>query len=157
MELAVLTGKERVFDAYCGTGTIGLIAAKQAKEVVGVELNKEAVQDAETNKKRNQLQNAQFYAGDAGEFLEKEAARNQSFDVIFMDPPRSGSSEKFLNSVAKIAPKKVVYISCNPETLQRDLVYLTKQGYKVEKMVPVDMFPETVHCEMVCLLERLDN
>ena len=154
MELAKLSGTERVFDAYCGTGTIGLIAAKQAKEVVGVELNKDAVRDAELNKKRNQLQNARFYAGDAGEFLEKEAAEKQKFDVIFMDPPRSGSSEKFLNSVAKIAPKKVVYISCNPETLQRDLVYLTKQGYKVENMVPVDMFPETVHVEVIVSLCR---
>lgn len=151
---AGLTGKEKVIDAYCGTGTIGLIAASQAKEVIGVELNRDAVKDAIINAKRNNIQNEQFYNADAGKFMVELAEQNEKVDVVFMDPPRSGSDEAFLSSVVKLAPKKVVYVSCNPETLARDLKYLTRHGYQAVECQPCDMFPFTKHVETVCLLSR---
>lgn len=156
IEFAGLTGKESVIDAYCGIGTISLIAAKHVKNVVGVELNRDAVRDAKINAKENEITNAQFIQGDAGEFMEAMAARGETMDVLFMDPPRAGSDEKFLDSAIKMAPKKIVYISCNPETLARDLKYLTKKAYKVKKIQPVDMFPFTEHVEVVCCLHRAD-
>ena len=152
VEFAGLTGKESVIDAYCGLGTISLIAAKQARQVIGVELNKDAVRDAKINAKENQITNVQFRLGDAGEFMEAMAARKETMDVLFMDPPRAGSDEKFLSSAVKMGPGKIVYISCNPETLARDLKYLTRKGYRVEEVQPVEMFPFTVHVETVCLL-----
>ena len=157
IEAAGLTGKETVLDAYCGIGTIGLIAASKAKQVTGVELNKEAVRDAIKNAKRNQTKNITFYCEDAGEFMLKMAAEDQQLDVVFMDPPRSGSSEVFLDCLAKLAPKKVVYVSCNPETLARDLRILKKKGYQMQETWPVDMFPFCDHIETVCLLSRKDK
>lgn len=154
IEAAGLTGKETVLDAYCGIGTIGLIAASKAKQVTGVELNKEAVRDAIKNAKRNQTKNITFYCEDAGEFMLKMAEEGQQLDVVFMDPPRSGSSEVFLNCLAKLAPKKVVYVSCNPETLARDLRILKKKGYQMQEDWPVDMFPFCDHVENVCLLKK---
>lgn len=154
IEYARLTGKEKVVDAYCGIGTIGLIAADKAKEVISVELNKDAVRDAITNAKRNQIKNVQFYNADAGKFMVEMAEQGAEVDVVFMDPPRAGSDEAFLSSVVKLAPKRVVYVSCNPETLARDLKYLTKHGYRAEECTPVDMFPWTKHCEVVCILCR---
>ena len=130
MELAGLTGKERVIDAYCGIGTIGMVAAKSAKEVIGVELNPDAVRDAIKNAKRNQMKNIRFYQDDAGRFMEKMAAKGEKADVVFMDPPRSGSTEQFMKSAVTLAPQKIVYISCDPQTQARDLKYLTKHGYK---------------------------
>lgn len=152
---AGLTGKERVVDAYCGTGTIGIIAAAGAKEVISVELNKDAVRDAVTNAKRNQVKNIQFYNADAGAFMVDMANSGETADVVFMDPPRAGSDEAFLSAVVKLAPKKVVYISCNPETLARDLKYLTKKGYEAVECQPVDLFPWTKHVETICLLNRI--
>lgn len=154
MEFAGLSGKERVVDAYSGIGTIGLVAAKQAKEVICVELNKDAVRDAVTNAKRNDVRNVSFYQIDAGEFLVEMASQGEKVDVVFMDPPRSGSDEAFLSSVVTMAPKRVVYISCNPKTQARDLKYLVKKGYEVKKIQPVDMFPFTEHVETVCLLSK---
>ena len=154
IDYAGLTGKETVIDAYCGIGTIGLIAAKKAGKVIGVELNKDAVKDARINAKENKITNAAFYQGDAGRFMVEMAAKGEKADVVFMDPPRAGSDERFLSSVVKLSPKKVIYISCNPETLARDLKYLTKHHYKVEKIQPVDMFPFCDHCETVCELVR---
>ena len=154
IDYAGLTGKETVIDAYCGIGTIGLIAAKEAGKVIGVELNKDAVKDARINAKENKITNAAFYQGDAGRFMVEMAAKGEKADVVFMDPPRAGSDERFLSSVVKLSPKKVIYISCNPETLARDLKYLTKHHYKVEKIQPVDMFPFCDHCETVCELVR---
>ena len=154
IEAAGLTGKETVLDAYCGIGTIGLIAASKAKQVTGVELNKEAVRDAIKNAKRNQTKNITFYCEDAGEFMLKMAAEDQQLDVVFMDPPRSGSSEVFLDCLAKLAPKKVVYVSCNPETLARDLRILKKKGYQMQEAWPVDMFPFCDHIETVVLLSK---
>lgn len=155
IEYAKLTGKEKVVDAYCGIGTIGLIAADKAKEVISVELNKDAVRDAITNAKRNQIKNVQFYNADAGKFMVEMSEQGADVDVVFMDPPRAGSDEAFLSSVVKLAPKRVVYVSCNPETLARDLKYLTKHGYRAEECTPVDMFPWTTHVETVCLLSRI--
>lgn len=152
--LAGLTGKERVVDAYCGIGTIGMVAAKYAKEVIGVELNKDAVNDAFSNAKRNNMKNIKFYQGDAGEFLCKLASGGEHVDVVFMDPPRSGSSETFINALSVIAPKKIVYISCNPETLARDLAYFKKKGYQAKEAYPVDMFPYTSHVECVVSLTK---
>ena len=159
IELASLTGKERVLDAYCGIGTIGIIASKKAKEVIGVELNKAAVKDAITNAKINGINNIRFFADDAGQFMLKTSAKmledkSAGIEVVFMDPPRAGSDENFMSSVVKLAPKKVVYVSCNPETLARDLKYFTKNGYKVESAVPVDMFPHTSHIETVVSMSR---
>lgn len=154
MEYAGLTGSEVVVDAYCGTGTIGMIAADRAGKVIGVELNPDAVKDARSNAKRNQVKNIEFYQNDAGKFLVEMAEQEAAVDVVLMDPPRSGSSEEFLNSVARLEPKCVVYISCNPDTLVRDLKYLTKKGYEVQKCVAVDMFPFTNSCEAVCRLDR---
>ena len=143
MELAGLTGKERVIDAYCGIGTIGMVAAKSAKEVIGVELNPDAVRDAIKNAKRNQMKNIRFYQDDAGRFMEKMAAKGEKADVVFMDPPRSGSTEQFMKSAVTLAPQKIVYISCDPQTQARDLKYLTKHGYKAMGAYPYDMFPFT--------------
>ena len=153
LEFAGLTGKETVIDAYCGTGTIGIFASPKAKKVVGVELNPDAVKDARVNAKLNSAENTEFYNADAGEFL-ADAASNEKYDVVIMDPPRSGSTVKFLKSVVKLAPKTVVYVSCNPETLARDLMHLVRNGYKVKKIQPVDMFPHTNHVETVVLLSH---
>ena len=154
LEFAGLTGKETVVDAYCGTGTIGIFASPKAKKVVGVELNPDAVKDARVNAKLNSAENTEFYNADAGEFLADAAASNEKYDVVIMDPPRSGSTVKFLKSVVKLAPKTVVYVSCNPETLARDLMFLVRNGYKVKKIQPVDMFPHTNHVETVVLLSH---
>ena len=175
IEYAGLTGKERIVDAYCGIGTIGLIAASKAKEVISVELNRDAVRDAVTNAKRNDIKNVQFYNADAGQFMVemaeyradqkknqvsdatksgKKATPDGNVDVVFMDPPRAGSDEAFLSSVIRLAPKRVVYISCNPETLARDLKYLTKHGYQAKECQPVDLFPWTKHVETVVLLSK---
>ena len=155
IEYAGLTGKETVIDAYCGIGTIGLVAAEHAKEVIGVELNKDAVRDAISNAKLNEVSNIFFYNADAGEFMSQLAVDKKSADVVFLDPPRAGSTENFLDALASLKPAKVVYVSCNPVTLERDLKYLTKKGYKAIKAKPVDMFPWTEHVETVCLLSKL--
>ena len=154
IELADLTGKETVVDAYCGTGTIGMIAAKKAGKVFGVESNPDAVRDAVGNAKANDVKNIRFYREDAGHFLQSCAADNMPVDVVLMDPPRAGSSEEFLDAVAKIGPKRVVYVSCNPTTLERDCTYLEKQGYRAKEVWPVDMFPWSGAVEAVCLLEK---
>lgn len=131
-----------------------MIASAQAKEVISVELNREAVKDAIGNAKRNGIRNVQFYQGDAGKFLVSMAERGEKADVVFMDPPRAGSDEDFMGSVVTMAPKRVVYISCNPETLARDLKYFQEHKYRVEEICPVDMFPFTGHVETVALLKR---
>lgn len=154
VEFADLKGTETVIDAYCGIGTIGIIAAKSAGSVVGVELNKDAVQDAKTNAQRNGIENIRFYCDDAGKFMTEMAEDGEKADVVFMDPPRAGSDIPFLKSVVTLSPEKIVYISCNPETQARDLQYLTQNGYKVRKIQPVDMFPHTAHVETVVLLSQ---
>ncbi len=157
IDLAGLTGNETVIDAYCGTGTIGLIAADYAKRVIGVELNKDAVRDAVVNAKRNNAKNIEFYQNDAGVFMKQMVGKGETADVVFMDPPRAGSTPEFLEAVAALEPKKVVYISCNPVTLARDLEQLTKKGYKVKDVIPVDMFPWTTHVEVIILMTNCDK
>ena len=154
MEFAAMTGKERVIDAYCGTGTIGIIASGNARDVIGVELNRDAIRDARMNARENKIRNVRFVPGDAGWFMEGMAAEGEKVEVVLMDPPRSGSDRKFLHSLLTLSPEKIVYVSCNPETLARDLACLTKRDYLVKKMQPVDMFPFCDHCETVCSLSR---
>lgn len=151
---AGLTGKEKVIDAYCGTGTIGLIASSYAGEVIGVELNKAAVRDAIANAKLNDVKNIRFICDDAGRYMVEMAQKKETADVVIMDPPRTGSDEAFLSSVVKLSPKKVVYVSCGPDSLARDLKYLVKHGYHVKECTPFDCFPMTNHIENVVLLQR---
>lgn len=149
---------DRVLDAYCGTGTIGIVAAKSSgAQVVGVELNEDAVSDAIFNAKENKVENAAFYCADAGKFMVEAAEQNERFNIVFMDPPRAGSDIRFLKSIVKTAPEKVVYVSCSVETLERDLLFLSKNGYRVKKIQPVDMFPHTSHVETVCLLSKVQK
>lgn len=156
MDYADLKGNETVLDTYCGIGTIGIIAAKRgAGRVIGVELNGDAVRDAKVNAAANNLKNIRFHKADAGEFMVEAADEESKPDIVFMDPPRAGSDTKFLDSLIKMSPQKVVYISCNPETLARDLEYISENSeYKVQKIQPVDMFPHTSHIECVVLLDR---
>lgn len=151
---ANFTGKETIIDAYCGIGTIGLAAAKKAKKVIGIELNPDAVKDARINAKENHYKNADYILGDAGKVMVQMAEKKQQVDVVFMDPPRAGSDHAFIDSVAKLGPKQVVYISCNPETLARDLKYFKEKGYEAKKIQPVDMFCWCDHTETVCLLSN---
>lgn len=155
MEFARLTGRERVLDAYCGTGTIGIVAAKSgAKEVLGVELNRDAVRDAIQNAKDNGVKNIWFACGDAGEYMEGLALSGEPWDLVFLDPPRAGASRAFLTALCSLGPKRAVYISCDPETLARDLGILQANHYRVEQIQPVDMFPHTQHIECVVGLIR---
>ena len=154
IEFAGLTGNETVLDAYCGIGTIGITASAKARQVIGVEINKEAVSDAIANARLNKIKNCWFTSADAGEYMEHMAEDNVRADVVFMDPPRAGSDEKFLSSLVKSSPKKIVYISCNIETQARDLAFLEADGYKVRRIQPVDMFPFTNHVETVVLMSR---
>ena len=154
MEYAKLSGRETVLDAYCGTGTIGMIAAGKAGKVIGVELNKDAVKDAIAGARKNRVSNIRFYQADAGDFMVKMADAGEKVDVVFMDPPRSGSSERFLKALITLNPRRVVYVSCNPETLARDLKLLCGKGYRMKKAAAVDMFPFTDDTEVVCMLEK---
>ncbi len=158
MKYADFKNKETVIDAYCGIGTIGIVASRRCKEVIGVELNTDAVKDANTNAKLNDIHNISFYNNDAGRFMVGMANEGKKVDIVFMDPPRSGSDEAFMSSVLKLAPKKIVYVSCGPESLVKDLKYLTKDKmYEVRRMGAVDMFPMTYHVETVVLMSRVDK
>jgi 23S rRNA (uracil1939-C5)-methyltransferase len=154
IEAAGLTGKERVIDAYCGIGTIGIVASKYAKEVIGVEINREAVRDAVENAKINGIKNARFFCNDAGKFMVNMAENGEHVDVVFMDPPRSGSTDEFIDSVAKVRPERIIYVSCGPETLARDLGYFRKKGYEAKMGWGVDLFPATEHVEVITLLQK---
>ena len=154
LEFAGLSGKERVIDAYCGIGTIGMCASALAEEVTGLELNRDAVKDAAKNAERNGIKNIRFINGDAGKIMVQMAEHGEKADVVFMDPPRSGSTPEFIESVNRLKPERVVYISCDPETLKRDLELFFRKGWKVRKIQPVDMFPFTKHIECVILLGK---
>ena len=154
LDCAQITAQDTVIDAYCGIGTIGLIAAKRAGQVIGVENNREAVRDAIANARQNHAKNIRFLCADATEFLEAMAADGGHADVLFMDPPRAGSTQRFLQAVAAVGPRRVVNISCNPETQARDLAWLCPLGYSVQRIQPVDMFPHTTHVETVVLLSK---
>ena len=161
IELAGFTGAEHAIDAYCGTGTIGLVAAKglpgaetaHAARVIGVDNVASAIKDARENARHNGIENADFTAEDAGHFMDKLAKEGELLDVLLMDPPRAGSNEQFLRSACSLAPKRIVYISCNPNTQARDVEYLVKHGYQLTEVQPVDMFPHTNHVENICALE----
>lgn len=154
--LATFIGDETIIDAYCGIGTISLIASEKVKKVIGVELNKDAIKDAIKNASLNKISNVQFICDDAGHYMEKLAKNNFKLDALIMDPPRSGASIKFLKSVLKLRPNKIVYISCGIESLRDNLKFLTKDFYKVKIIQPVDMFPFTSigHIENIVILKR---
>ncbi len=154
VELAGLTGKETILDCYCGVGTIGIIASPKAGEVISVELNGDAVKDARLNAKLNEIKNITVYENDASKFMVQMAEAGDHADVVFMDPPRSGSTEVFLSSMFKLNPDRVVYISCSPDSLANDLEIITNNGYKADRIIPVDMFPFTRSCETVVLLTK---
>jgi len=154
ISLAGLTGKETVLDAYCGVGTIGLIASRNAAEVIGVELNAEAVRDAVKNASLNGIKNISFYENDAGVFLEDLSRSDKKIDVIIMDPPRTGSTPEFIQSAVRTGPGKIIYISCNPATLSSDLGEFAKYGWHMKEAWPFDCFPQTSHIEAVTLLTK---
>lgn len=148
IEFANIGENDDVFDAYCGIGTISLIAAKKAKSVLGVEIVKEAIKDAKINAKLNKIDNVSFVCDDAGKCLEKLSADNKKFDVIMVDPPRKGLDDKFIKALLNVKPNRLVYISCNPETQARD-IKLLQEKYNIEAIQAVDMFPFTFHVETV--------
>ena len=169
MDLAGFDGTQVAIDAYCGTGTIGLVAAKSgAARVIGVDSVESAIRDARTNARHNGVENAEFVAGDATDFMcelakegvlgasEQEEGAQAGGLVVLMDPPRAGSTEEFLRAAAALAPKRIVYISCNPETQARDVEFLDSIGYAVVAVQPVDMFPHTDHIECIVALEPAD-
>lgn len=157
IEAAELSKSDNILDAYSGVGTIGIIASDYVNSVQGIELNAAAVRDAVKNCVENGItKNIAFNKGDAGEFLRERAKNGTFYDVVFMDPARAGTDRKFLNSLTKIKPKKIVYISCNPATLSRDLKSLTKD-YEIKEIQPFDMFPHTRHIEIAAVLERTEK
>lgn len=162
IQMAQLSGTETVLDAYCGTGTIGLVAAnglpecpdEHAQEVYGVDNVASAIKDARNNALHNGIHNAHFITEDAGTFMQHQAHQKHHIDVVFMDPPRAGASEEFLEALCVLRPQRIVYISCNPKTQKRDCAYLAKQGYQLVRIQPIDMFPHTPHVETIALLTQ---
>jgi 23S rRNA (uracil1939-C5)-methyltransferase len=152
LEYADLKGDEVVFDAYCGIGTISLFLSKKARKVYGVEIVPQAIENARENAKLNGVGNVEFIAGESETVIPELHMKGIKADVIVVDPPRKGCDEKLLDVIAQMAPERVVYVSCNPATLARDLKYLTERGYQVREVQPVDMFPQTVHVETVVLM-----
>jgi 23S rRNA (uracil1939-C5)-methyltransferase len=153
-EYAGLTGYERVFDLYCGIGTIGLTLAHRAGELWGLEIVEPAIADAIANAKLNEIGNAHFYAGDVRLALRELVEKAQRPDVVLVDPPRAGLSQKVVRRIVEAAPKRIVYVSCNPTTLAPNAAQLIEAGYALRRVRPVDMFPQTPHIECVALLER---
>lgn len=156
IELAGLTGNERVLDLYCGIGTIGLSLAEKCKELVGVEIVPQAIENAKENARLNGVANAEFFCADAKEAAARFAAEGKKFDVIIVDPPRKGCDPTTLEAIAQMAPKRLIYVSCNSATLARDLKILEEKGFKTQSATPVDLFPRTHHVEAVALLVRTD-
>jgi 23S rRNA (uracil1939-C5)-methyltransferase len=154
VDYANLSGTETVIDAYCGIGTISLCLAQRAGEVYGVEIVPEAITDARRNADLNGARNATFAVGDAGEVFAKWKADGVQADVVVVDPPRKGCDQALLASILDMAPARIVYVSCNPATLARDLAILADGGYALREVQPVDMFPHTVHVESVVWLEK---
>jgi 23S rRNA (uracil1939-C5)-methyltransferase len=154
LEYAQVAGYDRVYDLYCGIGTIGLLIAPRAAEVWGLELVEEAIADAIANARLNEIDNATFYAGDARLALRELVARAGRPDVVVVDPPRSGLSQKVVRRIIEAAPRRIVYVSCNPTTLAPNAAQLVDAGYRLARVRPVDMFPQTPHIEAVALLER---
>ena len=152
LEYADLQGDEVVFDAYCGIGTISLFLSKMARKVYGVEIVPQAIDNAKENAKLNGIRNAAFIVGESETVIPEMYGRGIKADVIVVDPPRKGCDERLLDVIAQMRPEKVVYVSCNPATLARDLKYLSERGYQVKEIQPVDMFPQTVHVEAIVLM-----
>ena len=153
-EYAELTENDTLLDLYCGAGTIGLSMAKKIKSLIGVEIIPEAIEDAKINAEINGITNAEFICGDAPEAAEILAERGIRPDVIIVDPPRKGCAPELLDTINRMNPDRLVYISCDPATLARDCAILKEKGYEVKKVTPVDMFPKTSHVETVCLLSK---
>ena len=154
-EFAALTGEEIVVDAYCGIGTIGLTLAKDAKQVYGIEVIEEAVKNAESNAKLNGIENATFTSGLVEEVLPRMLEQEIKPDVVIVDPPRKGLETSLIDTLIETKPKRIVYVSCNPATLARDIALLVEGGYEAKEIQPVDNFPQTTHIESVTLLEKL--
>lgn len=154
IELMELSGSETVLDAYCGAGTIGIVAADQAKEVLAVELNPAAIRDAQRNARMNHTDNITFICADSKDYAKALVSEGKTVDAAFIDPPRAGCTASFLKALAKLRPAKIVYISCNPETQARDILQLGRLGYRAEICCPFDMFPHTNHCESVVKLAK---
>lgn len=152
--MAGLSGKETVWDLYCGIGTIGQFMASQAGKIIGVEVVPQAVEDARRNAAKNDLSNTEYYCGAAEKIAPILVKKGERADVVILDPPRKGCDEVLLDAVIKTSPKRIVYISCKPSTLARDLKYLSSKGYKTEEIVPVDMFPRTSHVECCVLISK---
>ena len=157
LEYAGLGGGETVIDAYCGTGTITLFLARKARKAYGIEVVSPAVRDAKNNARANRIQNAEFIVGDAAEVMPRLYRNGVRPDVIVTDPPRAGCTPVVLETFARMQPKRIVYVSCNPATLARDLAILDDLGYRTEKIQPVDMFPMTSHVESVALVTRANT
>lgn len=157
LKYAKLSGKETVFDVYCGIGTISLFLAKHSKKVYGIEIVEDAVEDARKNAKLNGIQNAEFIVGAAERIVPDMVRNGIRPDVVVLDPPRKGCDRELLEAIAKVEPSRIVYVSCNPATLARDLGHLKEYGYSACEMQPVDMFPYTVHVETVVLMSRVDK
>ena len=157
LEKANITKNDVVIDAYCGVGTISIFASKYAKHIYGVELNKDAVNDAKINQKINNINNITFIADDATNYMTKLAKVREHIDIVIMDPPRDGSTKQFINAIKYLGARKVIYISCNPDTLKRDLYLFSENDYKVTFLEGVDMFPRTLHSEMIALIELDDE
>ena len=151
-EYAKLSGDEVLLDLYCGTGTIGLTMAQDCKQLVGVEIVEDAVNDAKANAEANEINNARFICADAPTAAEQLRKEGTAPDVVILDPPRKGCGEELVKTIRKMNPKRVVYVSCDPATLARDLKYFSENGYITHEVTPCDMFPRTAHCETVVLL-----
>ncbi|WMJ80529.1 23S rRNA (uracil(1939)-C(5))-methyltransferase RlmD [Clostridium sp. MB40-C1] len=154
LEYADLNGKEVVFDAYCGAGTISLFLSQKAKKVYGVEIVPQAIENAKVNARENNVTNVEFSVGKSEEIIPELIKKGIKADVVVVDPPRKGCDEKLLEAISEMKPKRIVYVSCDPSTLARDLGILEKDGYKVIEVQPVDMFPQTAHVETVCLMSK---
>ena len=154
LEYADLSGNEIVFDAYCGTGTISLFLSQKAKKVYGVEIVPEAIEDAKKNALQNNIANVEFLVGESEKVIPQLIDKGIKADVVVVDPPRKGCERSLLEAISKMQPKKIVYVSCDPATLARDLGILKELGYKTVEIQPVDMFPQTSHVECVVLIER---
>ena len=155
IEFAALSGGETVVDCYCGTGTISLYLAKHAKKVYGIEIIASAIEDSKRNAEDNRCDNAEFILGDAAVKMQELVEQGVRPEVVLLDPPRAGCEEKVLAAIAQVMPQRIVYVSCNPASLARDLAYLEQNGYQAVVAQPVDMFPMTHHVECVVLMSRV--
>lgn len=153
LKVAGLEGDETIMDTYCGIGTIGQCASGHASKIIGIEASESAVQDAKDNAVLNDISNAEYHLGKSEDVMKELVSEGVRPDLVFVDPPRKGCHPEFLESLAEVAPEKIIYISCNPSTLQRDLNYLNKAGYEVSPVTPVDLFPQTNHIEAVVRLD----